>query len=178
VNNACVRRPRLAAVLMSLLLVLGLLATFQFTTPQVAGASSRTAAAVEPIPVVSGGLIAPNFRIIPMPGHNREAVKTDSVTSTAASMIEDESCTSARSTWVHVYPIDDGIFCLGFAGTWTFNGGNGRWATDVNFGNNYGNITFEWHGAWVYENFDEGSLNWANPSKADLWTLTISGWNS
>jgi hypothetical protein len=156
--------------------MLGLLATLQFTRSPAAKASPLTAAAAGSIPVVRGGLIAPNFRILSTTGHSGVALGSNSA-ATAATTIEDESCTSARSTWVHVYPVDDGIFCLGFAGTWVFNGGNGRWATDVNFGNNYGNITFEWHGAWVYENFDEGSLNWANPSTAELWTLTINGWN-
>jgi hypothetical protein len=96
-------------------------------------------------------------------------------------------CTSARSTWVHVYTQTVGTFCLGFKGTWVFNNGNGRWANKLTFGNNYGNMTYAARGtngdlSEVYENFD-GRDPFANALDCTfvggclLLTLTINGWH-
>jgi hypothetical protein len=175
-NYVTARRSRLVAVLSSLLLILGTLAASQFGTSQVAKASSLTANPTAGIPVVHGSLIPPNIHVIPATGRGGEGIWGKPADIHPQTSIEDEPCTAARSTWVHVYSVDVGVFCLGFQGTWIFNNGNGRWANSVNFGNNCGNITFEWKNSWVYENFDQGSLDWGNPNTADLWTLTINNW--
>ena len=165
----------MAAVLVTLLSMLGMLAAFQFRTPQEARAEPLTTIPAVAIPVVHGGLIPPNFHIIPNTGRSGEALWRNAVGKFLKPSILDENCTSSRASWVHVYPVDTGIFCLGYSGTWAFNGGNGRWAREVTFGNNYGSIYFQWDGANFFENFDEGYLNFGNPNTALLWTLTING---
>lgn len=91
--------------------------------------------------------------------------------------ITSQACTSNRSSWVHVYSVSVGTFCLGFKGTWTFNNGNGRQIYRLTFGNNYGNLTFSWDGAQFYGNFDGGSQGFSNPNTAIIWQLTINGWH-
>lgn len=116
-------------------------------------------------------------------GNNSHAVGDSHALTTVVPNIVDESCTSNRSTWVHVYPQGPvGTFCLGFKGTWTFNNGNGRWVNKVTFGNNYGNMNYEFRGTNgglvpVYENFDEGSLDCTVVGGCLLEDLTINGWH-
>lgn len=99
--------------------------------------------------------------------------------------IVDESCTSNRSTWVHVYPQGPvGTFCLGFKGTWVFNNGNGRWVNKVTFGNNYGSMYFEFRSdkglVPAYLNFDgeqDAEEDCTAIGGCLMLTLTIDGWH-
>ena len=107
-------------------------------------------------------------------------------TAAPATTIKNEPCTANRSTWVHVYSVSDGTFCLGYAGTYLFNGGNGRWVNKITFGNNYGSMYFEFysHGTLVpdYYNFD-GADPYANEEDCTavggcfMISLTIDGWH-
>src|SRR5579875_1015072 len=135
--------PRLIAALGTLVLMLGLLSALQYGTPQVASASTRTASVSATI-------------------HSQATLGGVHVLNAPQTSIENKPCTPGRSTWVHVYTVSDGTFCLGFKGTYVFNYGNGRWVNKLTFGNNYGNIYFEIHatsGSGLvsdYENFDGG----------------------
>jgi hypothetical protein len=61
--------------------------------------------------------------------------------------IEQESCTSARSTWVHVYLTNGGTTCFGFAGE---TGYLSLDAYSMDPGNNYGWLTYN----YGYEEWD------------------------
>lgn len=167
-NSAFKRMPRLVEFLGTLLLMLGLLAVFQYAVPQTARASSRTAPVSATI-------------------RSQAALKSARVLNAPQTSIQNQPCTSGRSTWVHVYTVSDGTFCLGFKGTYVFNYGNGRWVNKLTFGNNYGNIEYEIHGTGgslvpVYENFDGGdpyanALDCTFVGGCFMLTLTIDGWH-
>jgi len=94
-----------------------------------------------------------------------------------APTIANQACTPARAQWVHVYPVDTGIFCLGGKGTWVFNNGNGRWVKRLTYGNNYGSLLVNWDGADAFSTFDGGAQGFYHPNIALAWYLEIDGWH-
>jgi hypothetical protein len=69
---------------------------------------------------------------------------------------------------------------LGFIGTWSLNKGNGRYCYQVNTGNNYGYITYNYKNQWhINEWFDETNYVWSGsaPYTALVYSITITGWN-
>ncbi len=94
---------------------------------------------------------------------------------TASPDIEEESCTSSRATWVHVYA-DSGTFCLGYTGLI-------EWSVPPEIytfcaGNNYGYFEtyYEPSGTYSAAAFSEG-FGRDYPNLTLLVYVEIDGWS-
>jgi hypothetical protein len=92
--------------------------------------------------------------------------------------IQQQPCTAARATWVHITQSEGTsltVTCFGFTGIWLFSG-NTSWM--VCAGNNYGTLRYydPEHEAYETWDFSPGSvIAWSYG--VDLTSLTINGWS-
>jgi hypothetical protein len=97
--------------------------------------------------------------------------------SAANPLIQDQSCTSGRATWVHIY-FYAGTHCYGFKGLVDLPdfGGGGYNAQTVCFGNNYGVFWYDQNGHGYRQNFVSGEVDYFG-SNITPTALEINGWS-